>query len=139
MKTSCLIVIALSFILMGCSKQSKIKRFLTKTWTFSETPRRNSDTYMGNVEDKTIFEGTESITFTEQGDFLVNNMKYGTWSCGEKSSGNTISITQVPYEEYSCCGSGQTYMEWEILELKKNKLVVKHGYYKYPDNQYDFK
>lgn len=92
---------------------------------------------MGHSEDRTVFDGTESITFRNDGKFLVNNIVYGSWSYDKKKS--VISIDQVPYQEYSCCGAPQTRMSWEILDLEKNRLIVRHSYYQYYDNQYSFK
>lgn len=136
MKSCHLIIIALSLVIISCSK-TQTKNHLTKTWSFSKTPTKNLNNYMGNVEDRTIFDGTETITFKADGKFLVNNVEHGSWSYNKKSS--VISIDQIPYKEYSCCGTPQTKMEWKVLKIKKDELSVKHSYYKYPDNQYNLK
>lgn len=135
MKKKYLLVFVLLLIMISCSKHKQ--KLLSKSWVFSEIPNKNLNNYQGYTEDRTIFDGSETITFKSNNTFWVNDIEYGTWFYDHNAS--SITINQTLYQEYTCCGFGQSTMTWEIITLKKDKLVVNHPYYKYFDNPYKLK
>lgn len=136
------IIIASCFLLVfsSCKKEEEepdLTKLLQREWSFKETPQKNLNNYQGNVEDRTVFNGNEKILFSENGTFHVDGVEYGEWVFDETDS--SITITQTPSEEYSCCGNGQTTMDWEIEILTEDEMIVNHPYYTYIENVYKFK
>ena len=136
MKNKYILLSILLFILVSCHKEENNSDLLIRSWIFSEKPKKNTNNYQGYIEDRSIFDGSETITFKSDSKFFVNSIEYGSWSYDKNVS--SIIITQTPYQEYTCCGIGETIMVWDIQTLTKDELIVNHSYYKYLDNQYKF-
>ena len=118
-------------------QQEDIKVLIARDWRFKEKPQTNLSNFMGHVENRTVFDGSEIISFKSDSSFLVNQIKYGKWILNRTDS--LIEITQISNNEYTCCGIGQTTMGWEIKVVTKDEMTVNHRYYRFLENVYKLK
>jgi outer membrane biogenesis lipoprotein LolB len=125
----------ITFFLAGCAKHKE--KTIQNEWIFKSTPQTNINTFQGYQEDRTVFNGTETIEFEDNGAFIVNDTLRGTWVYN--SGENRIEINQTLGQEYSCTGYSQTTMWWEIIDLSNDEMTVNHPYYKWTDNKYFLK
>lgn len=135
-----LLLFAMSFSFFSCHKsEHRVSKLIDRDWVFAETPPKN----IHNQEDRTIFDGSETLRFSKDQAFFVNDKHYGTWEYDRKTE--TILITQAASEPYSCCSGspgcvgGQSSMSWEIVDLSRDVWEVKHPYYVFTETRYHFK
>ncbi len=127
-------IIFLCLLVISCKGRSE--RLIERDWIFAETPPVNLNSHQGYTQNRSVFNGSETISFKEDGTFLVNDVNYGTWEYDHEKK--SISIYSMN-GGYSYTGFGQSQMYFEIIKSTRNKLQVYHRYYKYPNNSYDLK
>lgn len=132
---SLVLISLLAFFTLTCQKRSE--RLITGNWVFAVDPPENLNNYQGFTENRSVFDGSETVSFNSDGRFGVNGVTYGSWTYDHKKK--EIYIVQDIAGGYSCCGIVQTTMNWEITRLKQKELQVDHPYYKYENNAYSFK
>jgi hypothetical protein len=103
-------------------------------WTFAEKPVQNLNNYEGNLEDRTVFKGSEELTFKGNGDFIIDSINYGTWILDSIQTSILIHLTYK--NGYPPDGFTLNYMVFEIINLNDSIMEVYHRYYKFDDNKY---
>lgn len=120
------------FGLTSCWKDEQ--RLITGAWYFAEKPHQNLNHYMGFIEDRTVFNGSEELIFDRRGDFYIDSTKYGTWNLDNHQTNIIINITFK--NGYPPNGYSLNYFDFEIIKINKSILEVNHRYYKYNENKY---
>lgn len=138
MKIAQVLILSLMLtVFLGCKKDEDSNSVIDQIigeWTFAEKPTQNLNYFQGNIEDRTIFQGSELLTFSANGNFYIDLINYGHW---ELDSSKSIIFIELTYNNgYPPDGFPVNFMTFEIIKLTKSTMEVYHRYYKYYDNKY---
>ena len=115
----------------GCEKKSSELDRISGTWTFAVKPTQNLNNWQGHVEDRTVFDGSEELTFEPNGDFYIDTVNYGNWIFDQD-----ILINLTLGMGYPPDGFPVNSMGFEIITLNDSIMEVYHRYYRFDDNKY---
>ncbi|HZK07382.1 MAG TPA: hypothetical protein VFC92_04210 [Bacteroidales bacterium] len=117
----------------GCGKKSSEPDRITGTWTFAVKPTQNLNNWQGHVEHRTVFDGSEELTFEHNGDFYIDTVNYGTWMF---DADQDVLINLTHGMGYPPDVFPQNAMAFEIIKLNDSIMEVYHRYYKFTENKY---
>lgn len=109
------------------------EQMLIGSWQFKETPERLINNFTVYREDRTIFSGSEHLTFKENGDFIIDSINYGRW---ELDSIKNIVIDMSSNGGYAVGDFPQPVLNLRIIELNDTLLKVDHSFYRFYPNYY---
>ena len=128
------------FFLILCSCKKEDKEITTRdkiigTWRFKEKPAILTNPWMGHIENRTVFSGDEKLTFSKNGNFDIDETKYGLW---ELDSLENIIIDMSSQRCYAVGDFCMTQLKFEIEIINDTILKVAHNFYRIYDNTYVF-
>ena len=136
-KTQTLLSILIFLFLFSCQKdkdESNKKDQIIGMWTFIDKPTQNLNNYQGYIEDRTVFQGNEILTFKSNGNFFIDSINYGDWKLDSTQTNIQIELTYN--NGYPPDGFAENSMIFELINLNDSVMEVYHRYYKYYDNKY---